>query len=144
VRCRRQALRFPVSSLILTVQIIFLIDLVLQIFKLHAPLLSLILRLLYVANHSIRLEHNAAGGHVPLSCISPSDLMYASCPYTTAHFSNTYQEDNQVISWPEFVRWVGTICNSNPLTGLSSSSPHPHANEGAKWDAHDIANRILQ
>ena len=61
------------SSLILTVQIIFLIGLVLQIFGLHAPLLSLILRLLRVANRSIRLEHHAAGGHVPLSCISPSN-----------------------------------------------------------------------
>jgi len=56
-----------------TVRVIFLIGLVLQIFGLHAPLLSLVLRLLRVANRSIRLEHNAAGGHVPLSCISPSN-----------------------------------------------------------------------
>jgi len=43
------------------------------VFRVHAPLLSLILRLLLVANRPIRLEHNAAGGHVPLSCISPSN-----------------------------------------------------------------------
>jgi len=73
MRCRRQALRFPVSSLILIVQIIFLIGIVLQCFGLHAPLLSPILCLLCVANHSIHLEHNAAGGHVPLSCIYPSN-----------------------------------------------------------------------
>jgi len=73
VRCRRQALRFPVSSLILTVQIISLIGLVLQIFRLHAPLLSLILCLLHVANHSICLEYNVAGGHVPLLYLPPSN-----------------------------------------------------------------------
>jgi len=59
---------------------------------------------------------------MPISFKYPT---YASHPYTTAHFSNIYQEDNQVISWPGFVRRVGTSCNSNPLAGLSSSPPHP-------------------
>ena len=61
------------SSLILTVQIVFLIGLVLQIFRLHAPLLSLVLRLLCVANRYICLEHHAARGHVPLLYLPPSN-----------------------------------------------------------------------
>jgi len=90
MRCRRQALRFPVSSLILTVQIIFLIGLVLQIFGLHAPLLPLILRLLCVANRSICLEHNAAGGHVPLSCISPSNTQRTPLTHIPLLISQTF------------------------------------------------------
>ena len=60
-------------SLILTVQIILLIVLVRQIFGLHAPIFSLVLRLLRVANRSLRLEHNAARGHVPLLYLPPSN-----------------------------------------------------------------------
>ena len=47
--------------------------LVLQIFGLHVPLLSLVLRLLRVANRFIRLEYNAARGHVPLLYLPPSN-----------------------------------------------------------------------
>ncbi|KAH9001006.1 APG9-domain-containing protein [Lactarius akahatsu] len=53
-------------------------------------------------------------------------------------------EDIQTISWPEVVRRIGAIRNSNPLTELSSSSSRPRASEGAKLDAHDIANRIMR
>ncbi|KAI9511107.1 APG9-domain-containing protein [Russula earlei] len=52
--------------------------------------------------------------------------------------------DIQTISWPEVVRRIGAIRNSNPLTELSSSSSRPRASEGAKLDAHDIANRIMR
>jgi hypothetical protein len=55
-----------------------------------------------------------------------------------------FQEDIQTISWPEVVRRIGAIRNSNPLTELSSSSSRPRASEGAKLDAHDIANRIMR
>ena len=61
------------SFLILIVQIVSLIGLVLQIFRFHSPLLSLVLRLLRVANRCIRLEHNAARGHVPLLYLPPSN-----------------------------------------------------------------------
>ena len=47
--------------------------LVLQIFGLHALLLSLLLRLLRVANRSICLEHNVARGHVSLLYLPPSN-----------------------------------------------------------------------
>ncbi|KAI0306296.1 autophagy protein Apg9-domain-containing protein [Multifurca ochricompacta] len=53
-------------------------------------------------------------------------------------------EDIQTISWPEVVRRIGAIRDSNPLTELSSSSSRPRASEGAKLDAHDIANRIMR
>ena len=55
-----------------------------------------------------------------------------------------FQEDIQTISWPEVVRRTGAIRNSDPLTELSSSLSHPRASEGAKLDAHDIANRIMR
>ena len=54
-----------------------------------------------------------------------------------------FQEDIQTISWPEVVRRIGAIRNSNPLTELSSSS-RPRVSEGAKLDAHDIANHIMR
>ncbi|KAI0293550.1 autophagy protein Apg9-domain-containing protein [Russula brevipes] len=53
-------------------------------------------------------------------------------------------EDIQTISWPEVVRRIEAIRNSNPLTELSSSSSRPRASDGAKLDAHDIANRIMR
>ncbi|KAH9958329.1 autophagy protein Apg9-domain-containing protein [Russula dissimulans] len=53
-------------------------------------------------------------------------------------------EDIQTIAWPEVVRRIGAIRNSNPLTELSSSSSRPRASEGAKLDAHDVANRIMR
>jgi len=66
--------------------------------------------------------------------------MYASHSCVTTHFPNIFQEDIQTISWPEVVRRIGAILNSNPLTELSSSSSRPRASEGAELDAHDIAN----
>ncbi|KAI0065542.1 APG9-domain-containing protein [Artomyces pyxidatus] len=52
-------------------------------------------------------------------------------------------EDIQTISWPEIVRRIGAIRESNPLTALSSSSRHRDS-DGTKLDAHDIANRIMR
>ncbi|KAI0263381.1 autophagy protein Apg9-domain-containing protein [Gloeopeniophorella convolvens] len=52
-------------------------------------------------------------------------------------------EDIQTISWPEVVRRIGAIRESNPLTALSSTSK-PRESDGAKLDAHDIANRIMR
>ncbi|THH10489.1 hypothetical protein EW146_g8357, partial [Bondarzewia mesenterica] len=50
-------------------------------------------------------------------------------------------EDIQTISWPEIVRRIAAIRDSNPLTAVSS---RPRDADGAKLDAHDIANRIMR
>ncbi|KAI8989804.1 APG9-domain-containing protein [Trametes punicea] len=52
-------------------------------------------------------------------------------------------EDIQTISWPEVVRRIGAIRESNPLTALSSNAA-AHQSVTAKLDAHDIANRIMR
>src|SRR6266481_2276904 len=65
-------------------------------------------------------------------------------PQLISQPTRCFQEDIQTISWPEVVRRIGAIRNSNPLTELSSSSSRPRASEGAKLDAHDIANRIMR
>ncbi|KAI0647440.1 APG9-domain-containing protein [Trametes meyenii] len=52
-------------------------------------------------------------------------------------------EDIQTISWPEVVRRIGAIRESNPLTALSSNQA-AHQSVTAKLDAHDIANRIMR
>ncbi|KAI0318827.1 autophagy protein Apg9-domain-containing protein [Amylostereum chailletii] len=59
------------------------------------------------------------------------------------HLLRIPDEDIQTISWPEVVRRIAAIRESNPLTALSSSSKHRDT-DGAKLDAHDIANRIMR
>ncbi|KAI9065414.1 APG9-domain-containing protein [Trametes sanguinea] len=53
-------------------------------------------------------------------------------------------EDIQTISWPEVVRRIGAIRESNPLTALSSNAAAHQSTTTAKLDAHDIANRIMR
>jgi autophagy-related protein 9 len=53
------------------------------------------------------------------------------------------QEDIQTIAWPEVVRRIAAIRNQNPVTAISSSSKSRDI-DGAKLDAHDIANRIMR
>ncbi|KZV87378.1 APG9-domain-containing protein [Exidia glandulosa HHB12029] len=53
--------------------------------------------------------------------------------------------DIQTISWPEIVRRIGAIRESNPLTAVASNSGDPdYSPPTAKLDAHDIANRIMR
>ncbi|KAI0636593.1 APG9-domain-containing protein [Trametes polyzona] len=59
------------------------------------------------------------------------------------HLLNIPDEDIQTISWPEVVRRIGAIRESNPLTALSSHTA-AHQSVTAKLDAHDIANRIMR
>ncbi|KAI0032191.1 autophagy protein Apg9-domain-containing protein [Vararia minispora EC-137] len=59
------------------------------------------------------------------------------------HLLNIPDEDIPTISWPEIVRRIAAIRNQNPLTAISSSS-QPRDTDGAKLDAHDIANRIMR
>ncbi|KAH9852710.1 APG9-domain-containing protein [Lenzites betulinus] len=59
------------------------------------------------------------------------------------HLLNIPDEDIQTISWPEVVRRIGAIRESNPLTALSSNTA-THQSVTAKLDAHDIANRIMR
>jgi Autophagy protein ATG9 len=118
----------------------------LQFLGFYVPLLPAVLCFLRLANSFVCIKHNASRGHVSLLYISPSNTRRASLTYTPqAHLSTIFfQEDIQTISWPEVVRRIGAIRNSNPLTELSSSSSRPRASEGAKLDAHDIANRIMR
>ncbi|TFY58771.1 hypothetical protein EVG20_g8028 [Dentipellis fragilis] len=60
------------------------------------------------------------------------------------HLLRIPDEDIQTISWPEIVRRISQIRDSNPLTALSFSSSRPRHNDAAKLDAHDIANRIMR
>ena len=57
------------------------------------------------------------------------------------HLLNIPDEDIQTIAWPEIVRRIAAIRDSNPVTALSSNA---EAHAGAKLDAHDIANRIMR
>ncbi|KAI0780544.1 APG9-domain-containing protein [Trametes elegans] len=59
------------------------------------------------------------------------------------HLLHIPDEDIQTISWPEVVRRIGAIRESNPLTALSSITA-AHQSVTAKLDAHDIANRIMR
>ncbi|KAI0664761.1 APG9-domain-containing protein [Cubamyces menziesii] len=59
------------------------------------------------------------------------------------HLLHIPDEDIQTISWPEVVRRIGAIRESNPLTALSSNTA-AHQSVTAKLDAHDIANRIMR
>ena len=117
-----------------------------QILGIHTAFLPPILCFLCVADRLVCIERNAARGHVPFLYLPPSDTRRAHSisvpPFIIERLSP--QEDIQTISWPEVVRRIGAIRNSNPLTELSSSSSRPRASEGAKLDAHDIANRIMR
>ncbi|VDC03011.1 unnamed protein product [Peniophora sp. CBMAI 1063] len=57
------------------------------------------------------------------------------------HLLGIPDEDIQTIAWPEVVRRIAAIRDSNPVTALSSGV---EAHVGAKLDAHDIANRIMR
>ncbi|EIW60231.1 APG9-domain-containing protein [Trametes versicolor FP-101664 SS1] len=59
------------------------------------------------------------------------------------HLLHIPDEDIQTISWPEVVRRIGAIRESNPLTAISSNAA-THQSVTAKLDAHDIANRIMR
>ena len=76
--------------------------------------------------------------HIPdVSCGRTSQIhMSTDSPHSP-------QEDIQTISWPEVVRRIGAIRESNPLTALSSNTA-AHQSVTAKLDAHDIANRIMR
>ncbi|CDO73643.1 hypothetical protein BN946_scf185014.g113 [Trametes cinnabarina] len=60
------------------------------------------------------------------------------------HLLHIPDEDIQTISWPEVVRRIGAIRESNPLTALSSNAAAHQSTTTAKLDAHDIANRIMR
>ncbi|TFY79404.1 hypothetical protein EWM64_g4608 [Hericium alpestre] len=60
------------------------------------------------------------------------------------HLLHIPDEDIQTISWPEIVRRISEIRDSNPVTALSYSSTRPRQNDAAKLDAHDVANRIMR
>ncbi|KAI0040133.1 APG9-domain-containing protein [Auriscalpium vulgare] len=59
------------------------------------------------------------------------------------HLLRIPDEDIQTISWPEIVRRIGAIRESNPLTAISSASRARDV-ESAKLDAHDVANRVMR
>jgi autophagy-related protein 9 len=67
--------------------------------------------------------------------------MFSSVPTRPFH---TSQADVQTISWPEIVRRIGAIRDSNPNIALSSGSAGPSDSVTAPLDAHDIANRIMR
>jgi hypothetical protein len=117
-----------------------------QILGIHTAVLPPVLCFLCVADCLVCPERYAAHGHVPFLYLPASDTRRAHSFYVTPFITQPLspQEDIQTISWPEVVRRIGAIRNSNPLTELSSSSSRPRASEGAKLDAHDIANRIMR
>ncbi|EJD53203.1 APG9-domain-containing protein [Auricularia subglabra TFB-10046 SS5] len=62
-----------------------------------------------------------------------------------AHLLEIPDVDIQTISWPEIVRRIGRIRESNPLTAIASNAGDPdYAPPTAKLDAHDVANRIMR
>lgn len=116
-----------------------------QILWVYAHIFPVLWSIFRVASRRIWSWLCAPAGYVSVLHPPPRspgcEIFWSVCCFS----DNVDQADVATISWPEIVRRVAAIRDSNPLTAMSSAPGDPdYAPPTAKLDAHDIANRIMR